>query len=137
MKARDSARVGNLRMLLADLKNERIRRGEEVDEAAFLTLVRRGIKQRHEAAEQFEKGGRPEQAATERREAEELGAYLPAAPSEEEVRSAVQSFVAEHGLSGPAAMGQVMPAMIERFAGRADNATLSRVARDELQKTSG
>lgn len=137
MKARDAARVGNLRMLLADLKNERIRRGEEVDETGFLALVRRGIKQRQEAAEQFEKGGRPEQAAKERREAEELGDYLPAAPSEEEIRSAVEAFVAERGLAGPAAMGQVMPAMIERFAGRADNATISRVARDVLQKTAG
>ncbi len=133
MKARQSERVGNLRMLLAELKNERIRRGQEVDESGFLALLRRGIKQRQEAAEQFEKGARPEQAAKERREAAELEAYLPAAPSDDEIRSAVEAFVAEHGLSGPAAMGQVMPAMIERFSGRADNAALSRIARDVLQ----
>jgi hypothetical protein len=132
MKAREKERVGTLRMLLADLKNERIRRGVEVDEAGFVALVRKGIKQREEAAEQFAKGDRPEQAAKERREAEQLAAYLPAGPSEADVRAAVDAYVAEHGLSGPAAMGQVMPAMIQHFEGRADNAVLSRIVRDVL-----
>ncbi len=137
MKAREKERVSTLRMLLADLKNERIRRGEEVDEGAFLGLVRRGIKQRQEAAEQFEKGDRPEQAAKERREIEELETYLPAGPGEDEIRSTVEAYVAENGLSGLAAMGTVMPAMIQRFAGRADNAALSRVVRDVLQNSAG
>lgn len=132
MKAGEKERVGTLRMLLTELKNERIRRGGEVDEAGFLTALRKGIKQREEAAEQFEKGKRPEQAAKERREAEILDAYLPAAPSEEEIRSAVGAYVAEHDLSGPQAMGRVMPAMIERFEGRADNAVVSRIAREVL-----
>lgn len=132
MKAGEKERVGTLRMLLTELKNERIRRGGEVDEAGFLTALRKGIKQREEAAEQFEKGNRPEQAAKERREAEILDAYLPAAPSEEEIRSAVEAHVAEHDLSGPQAMGRVMPAMIERFEGRADNAVVSRIAREVL-----
>lgn len=132
MKAGEKERVGTLRMLLTDLKNERIRRGAEVDEGGFVALVRKGIKQREEAADQFEKGNRPEQAAKERREAEQLAAYLPAAPSEAEIRSAVEAHVAEHGLSGPQAMGQVMPAMIQRFEGRADNAVLSRIVRDVL-----
>lgn len=135
MKAGEKERVGTLRMLLTELKNERIRRGEEVDEAGFLAALRKGMKQREEAAEQFDKGNRPEQAAKERREAEILGAYLPAAPSEDEIRQAVRAYVAEHGLSGPQAMGQVMPAMIQRFEGRADNAVVSRVAREVL--TSG
>lgn len=132
MKAGDKERVGTLRMLLTELKNERIRRGEEVDEAGFLAALRKGIKQREEAAEQFEKGKRPDQAAKERREAEILGSYLPAGPSEDEIRAAVEAYVAEHGLSGPQGMGQVMPAMIERFEGRADNAVVSKVARQVL-----
>lgn len=132
MKAGEKERVGTLRMLLAELKNERIRRGEEVDEAGFTGLVRKGIKQREESAEQFDAGGRDEQAAKERREAEVLAVYLPAGPSETEVRSTVESYAAEHDLSGMAAMGQVMPAMIERFEGRADNAVLSKIVREVL-----
>jgi hypothetical protein len=135
MKAGDKERVGTLRLLLAELKNERIRRGGEVDEAGFLTALRKGIKQREEAAEQFDKGNRPEQAAKERREAEILGSYLPAGPSEDEIRAAIEAYVAEHDLSGPQAMGKVMPAMIERFEGRADNAVVSKVARQVLSKT--
>lgn len=132
MKAGEKERVGTLRMLLTDLKNERIRRRDEVDEAGFTALVRKGIKQREESADQYDKGGRDEQAAKERREAEILSTYLPAGPSEAEIRSAVESYVAEHGLSGMAAMGRVMPAMIERFEGRADNAVLSRIVRETL-----
>lgn len=132
MKAGEKERVGTLRMLLTELKNESIRRGGEVDEAGFLTALRKGIKQREEAAEQFQKGNRPEQAAKERREAEILDAYLPSAPSEDEIRAAVEAYVAEHDLSGPQAMGRVMPAMLERFEGRADNAVVSRVAREVL-----
>ncbi len=132
MKAGEKERVGTLRMLLTELKNERIRRGGEVDEAGFLTALRKGIKQREEASEQYEKGNRPEQAAKERREAEILDSYLPASPSEEEIRSAVEAYVAEHDLSGPQAMGRVMPAMIDRFEGRADNAVVSRIAREVL-----
>lgn len=132
MKAGEKERVGTLRMLLTDLKNERIRRGEEVDEAGFTGLVRKGIKQREESAEQFDKGSRDESAAKERREADILSGYLPAGPSEAEIRSAVESYVAEHGHSGMQAMGKVMPAMIERFEGRADNAVLSKVVHEVL-----
>lgn len=132
MKAREKERVATLRMLLSEVKNERIRRGEAVDEAGFIGLVRKAIKQRHESAEQYEKGDREESAAQERREAEILEAYLPPAPSDDEVRAAIVAYVAEHGLSGPKAMGEVMPAMIERFAGRADNAVVSRLARAVL-----
>ena len=134
MKAGEKERVGTLRMLLTDLKNERIRRGEEVDEAGFTGLVRKGIKQREESAEQFEKGEREESAAKERREAEILAGYLPAGPSEAEIRSEVEAYVAAHDLSGMASMGKVMPAMIERFEGRADNAVLSRIVREVLNR---
>ena len=137
MKAGDKERVGTLRMLLTDVKNERIRRGADVDEAGFVAQVRKGIKQREEAAEQFARGLRPESAAKERREAEILASYLPAGPSEAEVRSAVEAYAAEHGLSGPQAMGRVMPAMIQRFEGRADNAVLSRIVREVLTQRAG
>ena len=133
MKAGDKERLGTLRMLLADLKNERIRRGDEVDEAGFVAVVRKGIKQRHESAEQFRRGGREEQAAKEEREAEHLGEYLPQQASEEEIRAAVAELVAAEGLSGPAAIGRVMRATMDRFGSRADGSTVNRIAREELE----
>lgn len=132
MKAGEKERVATLRMLLSEVKNERIRRGGEVDEDAFLQLVRSAIKRRHEAADQFRKGGREESAAKEEREAEHLGEYMPEQAGEEEIRAAVESFVAEHDLSGPAAMGRVMGAMMQHFGARADGATVNRIARDVL-----
>ena len=132
MKERKKEELSTLRMLLGDLKNKKIELGRDVDEAEFVALVRRATKQRHDAAEQYRQGGREELAAKEEREAELLSAYLPAAPSDEEIRAAVEEYVAAEGLSGPSAMGRVMPAMIERFGGRADNATVSRIVRDVL-----
>lgn len=132
MKARETRRVATLRMLLSETKNERIRRGSEVDEAAFSTLVRKAIKQREEAAEQYRKGGRASSAAAEEDEAELLRAYLPRQAEESEIRRAIEELVAAQGLSGPGAMGPVMKEMVARFGARADGATLSRIARQVL-----
>lgn len=133
MKAGEKEKVATLRMILAELKNERIRRGDEVDEAGFIAILRKAIKQREEAAEQYDKGGRAEQADHERREAAMLQAdYLPKGPSEEEIRTAVEEVIAAQGLSGMAAMGQVMPVVIQHFEGRADNAVISKIAREVL-----
>ena len=96
MKAGEKERVGTLRMLLAEIKNERIRRGAAIDEEAFTGLLRKGVKQRHEASEQFRAGGREESAAKEEREAAMLEDYLPDQAGEAEVRAAVERFVADN-----------------------------------------
>lgn len=132
LKAGEKERLATLRMLLSAVKNEAIALGGPVDEERFVALVRKSIKQRQEAAEQFAKGGRAESAAKEEREIEYLEVYLPKQASEEEIRTAVSAFVAEQGLSGPAAMGPVMKAMMARFGGSADGAVVSRVARELL-----
>lgn len=129
LKAGDKLRLSTLRLLLAEIKNERIRRGEEVDEAAFLSLVQKGIKQRKDAAEQYRKGGRPELAEKEETEADQLGAYLPEAVSEDELERAVRDLIAAKGLSGPAGLGPIMRELMPRFAGRTDGATLQKIAR--------
>jgi uncharacterized protein YqeY len=132
MKAGEKEKVGTLRMLLAEVKNERIKRGAEVDEAGFVAVTRRAIKQREEAADQYRKGGREELAAKEEREKELLSAFLPAQVDEGQIRAAVLALVAERGLAGPAAMGQVMKEMMARFGSAADGATINRVAREVL-----
>ena len=132
MKARDQERLATLRMLLTAINNERIRTGEEVDEAAFLGLVRKGIKQRQESSEQYRAGGREELAAKEDREAAILEAYLPPAVDEDELRQAIRSFLEEEGLSGPQAIGPIMKAMLARYSGRADGSTINQLARQVL-----
>lgn len=132
MKARDAERVSTLRMLLSEVKNEKIRLGHEVDEAAFVAVVRRAVKQRHDAVAQYRAGNRPELAAKEEREIVILETFLPQQAGEAEVRGAIESFVAAQGLSGPKGMGPVMKAMKERFGATADGATLNRIAREVL-----
>ncbi len=115
LRAGEKEKLSTLRLLLSGIKNERIRGGEEVDEETFFRLVRKGIKQRKDSAEQYRKGSRAELAEAEEREAEYLLAYLPAQASEAELRAAIQDFVEAEGLSGPGAIGPVMKAMVARF----------------------
>lgn len=132
LKAQDKERLSTLRMLLNAIKNERIRSGDEVDEETFFSLVRKGIKQRRESSEQYRRGDRPELAEKEEREAEILQTYLPPEVSDLELQAAIREFVLAEELAGPQALGQVMKAMLHRFAGRADGATINRLAREIL-----
>jgi len=132
MKGGDKERLSTLRLLLAEVNNEEIRSLQQVDEAGFQAIVRRAIKQRKEASEQFRKGDRPELAAKEEREAAILEEYLPQQASEEEIRVAIVEIVAAQNLSGPAAIGAVMKATLARFAGAADGGTVNRLAREIL-----
>jgi uncharacterized protein YqeY len=104
----------------------------ELDQAAEESVLAKEVKRRHEAAEMYRKGGRPELAANEEAEITVLQAYLPTMLSADELRPEVAAVISELGLSGPAAMGKLMPALIERFKGRADSRTLSAVARELL-----
>ncbi len=132
LKAGDKDRVSTLRMLLTELKNERIRSGGEVDRKTFYGLVQKGIKQRHESAEAFRKADREESAAKEEREAEILEEYLPAQASEDEIRRAVEELAAEKNLAGMKDLGQVMGPTMQRFAGKADGSRVQKIAREVL-----
>ena|SRR5688572_4120964 len=135
MKSGEKEKLSTLRMLLTEIKNERIRRkGEEVDEAGFISLVRKAIKQREDSISQYRQGGREELAAKEEAEMKMLEAYLPAQVDEGQIRAAIEELVAERGLSGPAAIGPIMKEMLARFGSSADGATINRLARETLAK---
>lgn len=104
----------------------------ELDQATEEAVLAKEIKRRQEAAELYRKGGRMELAAQEEAEIAVLQSYLPKMLSAEELRPEAAALLAELGLSGPGAMGKAMPALIERFKGRADSRTLSQVARELL-----
>ena len=132
LKAGEKERLATLRMLLSAIHNERIRTGAEVDEETLWSLARKGIKQRHEASEQYRSGGREDLADKEEREAAILEEYLPPAVDEEELALAIRSFVESEGLSGPQGIGPTMKAMMARYSGRADGSTINRLARQAL-----
>lgn len=127
-KAQDKERVLLLGTVLADIRNHEIAIKRLPTDDDVVEVIRKAIKRRRESVEMFEKGGRAEQAAAERREAEALEAYLPAAPTDDEVRAAVRAAIAAGATQMGAVMGKVMPA----FKGRLDGSVLNRIVREEL-----
>lgn len=132
LKAGERERLATLRMLLNEVDNTRIREQAEVDDEGLVRLVRRGIKQREESVEQYEKGGREELAAKERREIEILREFLPPEVDEDELRRAISEILESSGATGPAAIGPVMREMMSRYGGRADGAHINRLVRKQL-----
>jgi uncharacterized protein YqeY len=118
MKAKDAELLGVLRMLKTALHNRRIEKGAELDEAEALAVVRSLVKQRHEAAEEFRKGNRPDRAAEEEKEIAILESYLPPAVSEEQIKAAVEEAVKETGAATAKDIGKVMKSVMGRFAGQ-------------------
>jgi uncharacterized protein YqeY len=134
MKAGEKEKLSTLRMLLTEIKNERIRKGSDVDEDGFVSLVRKTIKQREESVLQYRKGNREDLAAKEESEKAFLATFLPAQIDEGQIRAAIQALVDERGLSGPTGIGPVMKEMLARFGSSADGSTINRIAREVLTK---
>jgi len=130
-KQRDQARTLLLSTILADLKNREfeLQHPPSDDEAA--DVLRRGIKRRREAAEQYAAAGRPDRADAELAEGKALEAFLPAAVDSEEIRRAVREVIAAGTRDLGKVMGQVMP----RFKGRADGKLVNQIVREELAAT--
>ena len=135
MRARDTARLNTLRMVKSALKNAAIEKGGAdtiLDDVEASAVVRKQIKQREDSVESFEKGGRPELAATEKAEIEILSAYLPKALSAEELSAIVRDAIAEAGATTKQQMGAVMKIATARAAGRADGRALSTEVQKQL-----
>lgn len=135
MRAKDTTALNALRALKSALTNAAIEKGglgTELEESEVLAVVRKQIKQRVDACEQFENAGRPELAATEKTEIEILSRYLPAALTETELLAIIEQAVAETGATGKADMGKVMKRAQELATGRADGKLLSAAVMKRL-----
>lgn len=127
-KAQDKGRVLLLGTVLSDIKNREIELKRALVDDDVVEVLRKAIKRRRESVEMYEQAGRNELAAVERQEAEALMVWLPAAPSDDEVRAAVRAAIAGGAKNIGAVMGKVMPA----FKGRLDGTVINRIAREEL-----
>lgn len=132
MRAKDSARLSAVRLLIAAIKQREIDDRVELDDGAVTAVVEKLVKQRRDAAEQYTTGNRPELAERERFEIEVLSAYLPEALSEAEIDESIAAAIAECDASGPGDMGRVMTLLKPRLAGRADMADVSKRVRSRL-----
>ena len=133
MRARDEVRLSVLRMIKTALKKHEVDAMKPLDEATEMQLLKTIIKQRGDSIEMFRKGNRPELAEKEEAELKLVEAYLPAAPSPEEVEAAIQAALAETGVTSLKQMGVVMKAAQAKLAGkRVDGKSLSEQVRARL-----
>ncbi|CAG9174964.1 putative protein YqeY [Cupriavidus laharis] len=134
MRARETERLGTIRLLLAAIKQREVDERIELDDTAVLAVVEKLIKQRKDSISQFQQAGRDDLVQKEQAEVEVLKVYMPAALSDAEVAAEVQQAVAQTGAAGPQDMGKVMGVLKSKLAGRADMTAVSALVKAVLAK---
>lgn len=133
MKEKDELRLSVLRMTKSALKHKEIEKMRALDDMESLQVLQTLVKQRRESVEQFTKGGRPDLAEKEKKEIAIIENYLPAAPSDAEVQSAIEEAIAESGADSLKGMGAVVKAARARLEGKTvDGKALSDRIRERL-----
>jgi uncharacterized protein YqeY len=132
MRAKDSERLGTIRLLLAALKQKEVDERIELDDAMVVAIVDKLVKQRKDSVAAFTQGGRTDLADKEAAEIKVLEVYLPQRMSADEVTVEVRAIVAELGAKGPGDMGKVMGAVKARLAGKADMGQVSAAVKAAL-----
>ena len=132
MRAKETVRLGTIRLLLAAIKQKEIDERIELDDAAVSSIVEKLIKQRKDSISQFQAAGRDDLVAVEQAELAVLQAYLPEQFSAAEVEATVTAAIAESGASSAKDMGKVMGLLKPRLAGRADMGQVSALTKARL-----
>jgi uncharacterized protein YqeY len=131
MIAKDSVRLGVLRGILASFTNELVAKGktpqDTLPDEDCLNVIKRLGKQRKDSIEQFEKGGRPDLAESEKAELAVIETFLPATMSKDEIRKIAEAKKAELGITDKAKMGMLMGAVIKESKGNADGADVKEI----------
>jgi uncharacterized protein YqeY len=137
MKAKDTARLSTVRLILSAIKDRDIaNRGmakEPASDDEILQILAKMIKQRDESAKIYDEGGRPELATKEREEIAIIQGYMPVQLSDDKVREICAAVVAEIGAQGVKDMGKCMTILRERYAGQMDFAKASAALKELLK----
>jgi uncharacterized protein YqeY len=135
MKAKDDLRLGVLRMVKAAIQLKEVEKIRKLEDGESIQLLQTLLKQRRESIDQFSKGGRPELAEKEQKEAAIIEQYLPAGASAGEMEAAVARAIAETGATGVKQMGAVVKAAKALLEGKTvDGKALSDLVRERLSK---
>jgi uncharacterized protein YqeY len=132
MKARDAVTVGVLRMVISDLHNRKIAAGDDLSDEQIVAALKTGVKQRHDAAQQFAAGGRQDRADTELAEVEVIKGYLPDQLEGDELVAAIDGAIAASGATSPGDMGKVMAQLMSQHQGRIDGKSANALVRERL-----
>ena len=134
MRAKESAKLGTIRLLLAAIKQKEVDEQITLDDNAILAVTDKLIKQRRDSVAQYEAAARQDLADLERAEIVVLQAYMPAALSDAEIDAAVAAAITQTGAAGPADMGKLMGVLKPQLAGRADMTAVSAKVKAALAK---
>jgi uncharacterized protein YqeY len=134
-KAKDEIKVAVLRMVKAAIKNKQVELRRDLKDEEVYALLSKEAKQRQDAIAQFQKAGRADLADKEKKELEILHQYLPSPLTLQELSSIVDKTIKELEAQGIQHMGQVMRAIMSKYAGRVDGKELSQMVRDKLSGT--
>jgi uncharacterized protein len=134
MRARETERLGTIRLLLAAIKQREVDDRVTLDDAAITAVVDKMIKQRKDSISQFEAAGRTDLADKEKAELAILAAYMPEQLSAEAIAAEVQAAIAASGAAGPQDMGKVMGVLKPKLAGKADMTAVSAQVKAALAK---
>lgn len=137
MRARETERLGAIRLLLAAIKQKEVDERITIDDAAVIAIVDKLIKQRRDSIGQFEQAGRTDLADKEKAELSVLSAYLPAQADADEINGIVDAAIAATGAAGPADIGKVMGQVKAKLAGRADMGAVSAAVKQRLAAKAG
>lgn len=133
MKAKDADRLRTLRGIKsAFMLLQTSEKADSLTEDDYIKAIQKLAKQRKDSLEVYEQQGREDLASVERAELQIIETFLPAQLSAEEIKSAVAGIIAEMGVSGPAAMGKVMPVAMQALAGKADGKLISQFVKELL-----
>jgi uncharacterized protein YqeY len=132
LKSGDKLRLSVVRMLISELKNEKIAKGAELDEPSERRVLTSYAKKRKEAMDAARAGGREEIAQREQLELDITMSYLPKQLSDDELRAVVKKHVEASGATGPQAFGVVMKSVIAEIGGQADGKLISSLVREML-----
>jgi uncharacterized protein YqeY len=134
MRAKDTARLGAIRLLLAAIKQREVDERIELSDTDVVTIIEKMNKQRRDSISQYEAAGRQDLADVEKFEMSVLKDYMPQQLGEAEISAAVAEAITATGAAGAQDMGKVMGVLKPRLAGRADMGKVSALIKAQLSK---
>ena len=132
--ARDEIKVSTLRLLLSEIKNAEIAKGNNLEDQDIISVIQKEAKKRKEAANAFRSGGREQSAVKEESELKVLEQYLPAQISTEELTKIVEESINEQGATSIQDMGKVIGVVMCKLKGQADGGMVSALVKEKLAK---
>ena len=132
MKARDSEKLGTLRLLSAAIKQREVDTQTTLDDAAVIAVIEKACKQRRESISQYQQANRMDLVEAEQKELDIISTYLPAQMSDEEIANEVSQAIAQVGASSMQDMGKVMGVLKTKLSGKADMSKVSALIKARL-----